>query len=208
MIKLPEPDSSLAETDIGVLEQWLTERATQLGRDCASLGWLLATAESCTGGMIARALTDTAGSSEWFDSGLVTYSNAAKMRLLSVPASDLDTHGAVSEPVARAMALGALAQLRQHETMAPDTHAGGLACSVTGVAGPGGGTADKPVGMVCFGWAGNMTTEPYRRAGQHDVPWVLTQTVRFDGNRHAVRLQTALHAIGGLSALVSDKPSG
>ncbi|MDA8869817.1 CinA family protein [Rhizobiaceae bacterium] len=104
---------------------------------CRARGWTLCTAESCTGGLIAAALTDVAGSSDVFQCGFVTYSNAAKTRMIGVSAALLDTHGAVSEPVAEAMALGALA--------ASGTD---LAVSVTGIAGPGGGSAEKPVGLV------------------------------------------------------------
>lgn len=108
----------------------------------AGRGWTLATAESCTGGLIAGALTAVAGSSAVVDRGFVTYSNAAKSEMLGVPKDLIDTHGAVSEPVARAMATGAR------------TEAGvALAVSVTGVAGPGGGSAEKPVGLVHFGCA-------------------------------------------------------
>ncbi len=106
-------------------------------------GLQVATAESCTGGLVAGALTGVAGSSAVLDRGFVTYSNAAKSDLVAVPASLIDTHGAVSEPVARAMAEGALAR-----------SAAAVSVAVTGVAGPGGGTADKPVGLVHFAAAG------------------------------------------------------
>lgn len=136
-------------------------------------GWLLASAESCTGGLIAAACTDLAGSSDWFERGFVTYSNAAKTELLGVPAELIASHGAVSEPVARAMAEGALARSRAQVSLA-----------VTGIAGPGGGSADKPVGTVCFGWCVD---------GQLDA-----QTRRFDGDRAAVRAQSVAHALRGL----------
>jgi len=100
-------------------------------------GWRLATAESCTGGLVAAACTGLAGSSDWFERGFVTYSNAAKTELLGVPAALIDAHGAVSEPVARAMAEGAM----QRAGVA-------LAVGITGIAGPGGGSARKPVGTV------------------------------------------------------------
>lgn len=103
--------------------------------------WMLATAESCTGGLIAAACTDLAGSSGWFERGFVTYSNAAKVQDLSVDPALIATHGAVSEAVALAMAEGAARRSRVH-----------VALSVTGIAGPGGGSAAKPVGTVCFGW--------------------------------------------------------
>ena len=134
---------------------------------------MLATAESCTGGMIAAACTDLAGSSDWFERGFVTYSNAAKTELLGVPAELIAQHGAVSEPVAAAMAEGALRQ----------SHAQ-LSVAVTGVAGPGGGSADKPVGTVWFAWSAGGPTQ--------------TQCVRWDGDRAAVRAQTVQHALQGL----------
>jgi len=138
---------------------------TLLGRQ-----WMLATAESCTGGMVAAACTDLAGSSAWFERGFVTYSNAAKTQMLGVDAQLIATHGAVSEPVARAMAQGAL------------QHSGAqLALAITGVAGPGGGTDAKPVGMVWFAFAG---------------PWGVHSAVQhFTGDRAAVRQAAALHAL-------------
>jgi nicotinamide-nucleotide amidase len=128
--------------------------------------WWLASAESCTGGLIAAACTSVAGSSEWFERGLVTYSNAAKTELLGVPPALIAAHGAVSEQVARAMADGVLAR-------APVQ----LALSVTGVAGPGGGTPDKPVGLVWLGWS--------RRAGAGGA-----RRLDLTGNRTAIRAQT------------------
>ena len=137
--------------------------------------WMLATAESCTGGMVAAACTDLAGSSAWFERGFVTYSNAAKTQMLGVDAQLIATHGAVSEPVARAMAQGAL----QHS-------AAQVALAITGVAGPGGGTDAKPVGMVWFGFAG---------------PWgVHSEVQHFGGERAAVRQAAALHALLRLNA--------
>ena len=140
-------------------------------------GWRLATAESCTGGLIAAACTELAGSSDWFERGFVTYSNAAKTELLSVPAHVIARHGAVSEPVARAMARGAVAHARAHASVA-----------VTGVAGPGGGSLDKPVGTVWFGWHVPGVTE--------------TECRRFDGDRAAVRAQTVAHALARLLELL------
>ena len=128
-------------------------------------GLMVAAAESCTGGMIAAALTELAGSSDVFDRGFVTYSNQAKTELLGVPAGLIEVYGAVSEPVARAMAEGALAHSRA-----------GLAVSVTGIAGPGGGSAEKPVGTVCFGLA--------RRGG-----FLISTRVIFAGDRALVRAQ-------------------
>jgi nicotinamide-nucleotide amidase len=149
--------------------------ATRLGRALERRGWLVCTAESCTGGAIARALTETGGSSAWFDSAYITYSNRAKMANLGVPAASLDSYGAVSEPVVAAMASGAL----ERSTCQ-------LAVAVSGVAGPGGGSAEKPVGMVCFGWAmaEGATSQP-----------VITQTVQLAGDRYEVRLRTVCFAL-------------
>ncbi len=143
----------------------------------AARGWMLATAESCTGGLIAAACTDLAGSSAWFERGFVTYSNAAKSGMLGVPAELIAAHGAVSEPVARAMAEGAVAH-----------SAAQVAVAVTGVAGPSGGSADKPVGTVWFGW---------RVGGQ-----TFAERCRFDGDRAAVRAQTVAHAGRRLAELL------
>ncbi|MBA4267594.1 MAG: damage-inducible protein CinA [Comamonadaceae bacterium] len=144
-----------------------------LASELKSRGLMMATAESCTGGLIAGACTELSGSSDWFERGFVTYSNAAKVELLDVPAELIDAHGAVSEPVARAMASGAVAQSRAQ-----------VAVSVTGVAGPTGGTAEKPVGTVWFGWA--------------TPSGVFTENRRFDGDRAAVREATVAHALAGL----------
>lgn len=144
-------------------------------------GWFMATAESCTGGMIAAACTDLAGSSNWFERGFVTYSNEAKTEMLGVAAELIARHGAVSEEVARAMAHGTLAH----------SHAQ-AAVAVTGVAGPAGGSADKPVGTVWFGWA--------TPAG------VVSELRHFDGDRASVRLATVAHALGRLVELLAAKP--
>ncbi|WP_088283550.1 CinA family protein [Ideonella sp. A 288] len=136
-------------------------------------GWRLATAESCTGGLIAAACTDLAGSSDWFERGFVTYSNAAKTELLGVPAELITLHGAVSEPVARAMVQGAL----RHS-------AADLAVAVTGIAGPGGGSPDKPVGTVWLAWRG-----PQGERAERQV---------FAGDRAAVRQATVERALQGL----------
>ena len=140
----------------------------------------MATAESCTGGMIAAACTDLAGSSTWFERGLVTYSNAAKTELLGVNAALIARHGAVSEPVARAMAAGAIAHSQAQ-----------VAVAVTGVAGPGGGSADKPVGTVWFAFA---------------LPSLLiSEVMHFAGDRAAVRSATVQHALTRLTALVAAR---
>lgn len=134
-------------------------------------GIMLACAESCTGGLIAAAVTDIAGSSAVLDRGFVTYSNQAKMEMLGVPAPLLDQYGAVSEPVARAMAEGTLRHSRATISLA-----------VTGIAGPGGGTADKPVGTVHL-------------AASHRNGTTLHRLQRFSGDRGAVRQQTVLTAL-------------
>ena len=120
----------------------LDARATALLQACRARGWMVATAESCTGGLVAALLTEIPGSSDVVERGFVTYSNEAKSEMLEVPAVVIAGHGAVSEPVARAMAEGALAHSRAD-----------VAVSITGVAGPGGGSAEKPVGLVHFGLA-------------------------------------------------------
>ncbi len=150
--------------------------ARRVGAVLAARGWQAATAESCTGGWIAKALTDIAGSSNWFGSGFVTYSNAAKSRMLGVPAALLEAHGAVSEPVVRAMAEAARARAGAQTAVA-----------VSGVAGPGGGTAEKPVGLVWFAWAGPGGTRSECR--------------RFPGGREVVRRATVAHALEGLAGL-------
>ena len=141
-------------------------------------GWTLAVAESCTGGLLAASLTDLAGSSQWFERGYVTYSNAAKASCLQVSPMLIEAEGAVSEAVASAMALGA--QLNSGVT---------AAISITGIAGPGGGTEKKPVGTVCFGWAIERADASNR---------VTTTTAHFLGDRQSVRQQAVLFALRGL----------
>lgn len=149
--------------------------AEQLGKALLARGWRVTAAESCTGGGIASAITDIAGSSGWFDMGWVTYSNEAKQRLLGVASATLAEHGAVSEAVVHEMAQGALRAAGAN-----------LAVAVSGVAGPGGGTAAKPVGTVCLAIA---------RAGE-----VRCETRRFEGDRAAVRAQTVAWALSRLLA--------
>lgn len=139
--------------------------------------WQLAVAESCTGGLIAAACTELAGSSLWFERGFVSYSNAAKIELLGVDAALIEHHGAVSEEVARAMAQGAISRSCAQ-----------VALAVTGVAGPSGGSADKPVGTVWFGWA--------TPAG------VVSDLRRFEGDRRHVREAAVQHALQQLVALI------
>ena len=157
----------------------IAELAAGLGGRLKRQGRLLAAAESCTGGGIGFAVTQIAGSSAWFDRGFVTYSNAAKMEMLGVPAALLREHGAVSEPVARAMALGAVTR-----------SAAQVAVAVTGIAGPGGGTRAKPVGTVCFGWV--------LQGARTSAPCVTSARLRLQGDRAAVRTQSIIVALEGL----------
>lgn len=152
----------------------LLELAARVGERLASRGWQLAVAESCTGGAIAKTLTDVTGASAWFDRGFVTYTNAAKEEMLGVQATCLAEHGAVSEATVRQMAEGALAHSDAQRSVA-----------VSGVAGPGGGSPDKPVGTVWLAWAGkDMVTRACR--------------YQFDGDRDAVRRQAVQAALQGL----------
>ena len=141
---------------------------------------MLATAESCTGGLVAGALTDIPGSSDVVERGFVTYSNEAKNQMLGVPMDLIEQYGAVSEPVARAMAEGAVAHSDAD-----------VAVAITGVAGPGGGTAEKPVGLVHFATA---------EAGGETI----ADRQVFDGDRTAVREQAVLHAL----SLLRDRAGG
>jgi nicotinamide-nucleotide amidase len=141
--------------------------------------YVLSLAESCTGGLISALITNTAGSSAWFDSGLVTYSNQAKQDLLKVKETTLTQYGAVSEQVAMEMAIGALQQGRAN-----------IAASVTGIAGPDGGTMAKPVGTVCFAWASE--TFPSK-----------TKTYLFQGNREQIREQSIIALLTGLQGLIN-----
>ncbi len=150
-----------------------SEICEQLARLLLQRDWMMASAESCTGGLIAAACTDLAGSSVWFERGFVTYSNAAKTDMLGVDAQLITQHGAVSEPVARAMALGALRHSQAQ-----------VAVAVTGIAGPSGGSADRPVGTVWFGWA----------VDGH----VHTQLQVFEGDRAAVRAAAVRHGLAEL----------
>ena len=158
------------------MEAELIVAAENLLDACRKRGWTLATAESCTGGMVAAALTEIAGSSDVVERGFVTYSNAAKSELLGVPAALITAEGAVSEAVARAMAEGARLAARVD-----------LGCAITGVAGPGGGTAEKPVGLVHVAAASATQT--------------LHERCMFRGDRHAVRLASVLKVLEMMRAL-------
>jgi nicotinamide-nucleotide amidase len=147
--------------------------ARKAGAALKKRGRLLVTAESCTGGWVAQAVTSVAGSSEWFERGYVTYSNAAKREELGVSKSTLARHGAVSEQTAREMARGALGRGR-----------GTFALSVTGIAGPGGGSPGKPVGTVCFAWAEGRK--------------IRSETRRFKGGRRNIRRLSVVHALRGV----------
>lgn len=156
----------------------LEKLAEHLGCRLIERGEWLAVAESCTGGWLAQSVTAIAGSSTWFDRGFVTYSNAAKVDMLGVPEGALERHGAVSEAVARAMAQGVLVHSRADWSVA-----------ITGIAGPSGGSPEKPVGTVCFAWA--------CKDGGCEA-----QTCLFSGDRAAVREQSVRHALDGLIARV------
>ena len=151
----------------------------QLAAALQQRGWMLATAESCTGGMIAAACTDLPGSSAWFDRGFVTYSNAAKTEMLGVPEALIAEHGAVSEEVVRAMAQGACQHSAAH-----------IAIATTGIAGPDGGSPSKPVGMVWMGW--QIGSETY------------AECMQFAGDRAAVRLQAVGYALEQILTLINE----
>ena len=146
-------------------------------------GWKLALAESCTGGLVCATLTELSGSSEWFERGYITYSNEAKTECLGVLAELIESHGAVSEPVAKAMAQGAQRNAEAN-----------IGVSITGIAGPTGGTAEKPVGTVCFGWTTPNT---------EGEPVTTCQTKLFSGDRQSIRQQASEHALVGLLQLLN-----
>lgn len=161
------------------MDDTLHELARQAGEALGMRGWMLATAESCTGGGISRALTEVAGSSGWFECGFVTYSNASKQRLLGVSGDTLARHGAVSEATAREMARGAQARGAAH-----------VAVAVTGIAGPTGGSAEKPVGMVCFAWAVGDALD--------------STTLQLQGDRTQVRDTAVVRALEGVLRRVRE----
>jgi len=152
----------------------LTVLADELGAALKAHKLMLVLAESCTGGMAAAAITSVAGSSTWFDRGFVTYSNAAKQEMLGVSTITLEKFGAVSEQTAREMALGALKYSKAQ-----------IACSITGIAGPDGGTSEKPVGTVCFAWVDNNNP-------------LTSITKNLSGNRQQIRHQSVVTAFRGL----------
>ena len=157
---------------------------TTLAEILQSKNWKMAAAESCTGGLVCANLTEIAGSSQWFERGYITYSNQAKMECLGVSGRLLETFGAVSEEVAKAMAEGA------------QINAGvNVAVSITGIAGPSGGSAEKPVGMVCFAWAIRNA------AGENTMH---TKTMLFDGDRHGIRKQACDYVLSELAKLLKN----
>jgi len=161
------------------------ELVVQIGSSLTQRGLLLVITESCTGGWVAQTLTSVAGSSAWFERGFVTYSNLSKQQMLGVSPETLAAYGAVSEPVAREMVTGAVAN-----------SAAQVGVAVTGIAGPGGGTVTKPVGTVCFAWA---------REGLAKEDWLLQVTTEhFAGDRQAVRQQAVVRALQGIGEILTD----
>lgn len=158
----------------------IIDLAQRVGQTLKSRGLLLTSAESCTGGGVAQAITEIAGSSEWFDCGFVTYSNASKTDMLDVSAAVIALHGTVSEEIAAAMAEGAIANSNAH-----------VAVATTGIAGPGGAVPGKPVGTVCFAWTRDGATS--------------TERLVFAGDRQAVRQQTVAHALKGLLKFLEQR---
>jgi len=173
-----------SSTDTVSSDQQLTRLADTLAGRLTASSLTLATAESCTGGWIAQTLTAITGSSAWFDRGFVTYSNQAKQDMLGVSLKTLDQFGAVSEQVVLEMVQGAL-----------NNSPAQLAVAVSGIAGPGGGTVEKPVGTVCFGWC---------RKGFA----AMAESRQFNGDREAVRRQAVAHALQGLLEQVEAAEPG
>ncbi|MHB1429649.1 MAG: CinA family protein [Rhodocyclaceae bacterium] len=164
------------------MDSELVELSAALGRICLERGLVVATAESCTGGWAAEVITHTAGSSAWFDRGFVTYANAAKADMLGVRLITIETFGAVSLETAGEMAAGALTNSNAMISLA-----------ITGIAGPAGGSQEKPVGTVCFGWClKNQVPSCERRL--------------FEGDREAVRRQSVIHALSGLIERARNMP--
>ena len=161
-----------------VSDEELHQLAAELGDKLVARGWMLATAESCTGGWVGQLLTSLPGSSHWYERGFISYANVAKIEMLGVPEETLVTHGAVSEQTAAAMAAGALKHSHAQATLA-----------ISGIAGPGGGTPQKPVGLVCYGWALADGT-------------VMSSTCRLDGDREEIRSRAVAAALRGLIDLI------
>lgn len=159
----------------------LADLSSRLGRRLGTAGWKLVTAESCTGGWVAQVVTATAGSSQWYERGFITYSNEAKQELLGVRPETIQAYGAVSEATAREMAAGARRASRAQ-----------VALAITGIAGPAGGSAEKPIGTVCFAWL---------------LPGsgIASATERFEGDRAAVRRSAVVFALEGLIVRLADR---
>ncbi|MEQ9546265.1 MAG: nicotinamide-nucleotide amidase [Marinobacter sp.] len=165
---------------MSVTDEQLADAGNRLAEELIRQERTIATAESCTGGWVAKVLTDRAGSSAYVDAGLVTYSNGAKRKLLGVTGNSLEEHGAVSEPVVREMVDGALAAT-----------GASVAVAISGVAGPGGGSEDKPVGTVWFAWGSSPDD-------------TVARVECFSGDRDAVRRQAVLYALQGVTAFVES----
>ena len=162
-----------------VSDEELHQLAIELGDKLKARGWMLATAESCTGGWVGQLLTAQAGCSAWYERGFITYANAAKIEMLGVPTEILAMHGAVSEETASAMAAGALAHSHAQAALA-----------ISGIAGPSGGTPQKPVGLVCYGWALSDGT-------------VMSSTCRLSGDREEIRSRAVAASLRGLIDLIA-----
>jgi nicotinamide-nucleotide amidase len=156
-----------------VSDEELHQLALELGEKLLARGWMLATAESCTGGWVGQLLTSLPGSSQWYERGFITYANAAKIEMLGVPEDTLATHGAVSEETASVMAAGALKHSHAQAALA-----------ISGIAGP-----QKPVGLVCYGWALSDGTR-------------MSSTCRLDGDREEIRSRAVAAALRGLIDLL------
>lgn len=165
---------------MSVTDEQLADAGNRLGDELIRQGRTIATAESCTGGWVAKVLTDRAGSSAYIEAGLVTYSNDAKRKLLGVTGNSLKEHGAVSEPVVREMVAGALAAT-----------GASVAVAISGVAGPGGGSEDKPVGTVWFAWGSSVEN-------------TVARVECFPGDRDEVRRQAVLYALQGVTGFVES----
>ncbi len=161
-----------------VSDDELLQLAHILGQKLHAKGWMLATAESCTGGWLAQVVTAIPGSSAWFDRGFITYSNMAKQEMLGVRAVTLQAYGAVSEETVREMAAGVLEHSRGH-----------ISAGISGVAGPGGGTPKKPVGTVCIAWATG-----------DQAPF--STVCRLSGDREEIRSRAVAAALRGLIELI------
>jgi nicotinamide-nucleotide amidase len=161
-----------------VSDDELLQLSHTVGQKLHAKGWMLSTAESCTGGWVAQVVTAIPGSSAWFDRGFVTYSNRAKQEMLGVHAATLDEHGAVSEQTVKEMAAGALAN-----------SAAQISVALSGIAGPGGGSKQKPIGTVCISWAMNGAAS-------------LATTCRLSGDREEIRSRAVAAALRGLIELL------